>query len=360
MERYSRHIALNEIGHNGQQRINESSVLVIGAGGLGCPALQYLAAAGVGHIGIVDFDLVELSNLQRQVLFGTNDLGKNKAKAAKQALTHLNPEIRITAFDTRLTANNALDLMRDFDIILDGTDNFESRYIINDAALILGKPLVYGAIFKFEGQVSVFNYEEGPSYRCLFPNPPPINSIPNCAETGVLGVLPGIIGSMQANEVLKIILKIGKVLSGLVYCINTKTMSSYTFELSKRDEQTSAVIKRGMGRASDYKTASCELEVPSCTIDEAQSLENCHYLDVRNPDEQPKTNWTPIIEIPLDLLEAEIHKLHPNINYLVFCQSGNRSAKAVEILRGHGFLKTYNLSGGLINLNLKEEKSYEA
>ena len=208
MSRYSRHIILSEIRQEGQDKLNNSKVLVIGAGGLGCPVLQYLVAAGIGTVGIVDFDKVDISNLQRQVLFGTSSVGINKAIAAKKRLEDLNETINIYAIPEQLTTKNALQIFLDYDIIVDGTDNFSTRYLINDAALQLNKPVVYGAIYKFEGQVSVFNYNNGPSYRCLFPKPPQKGSIANCSEVGVLGVLPGIIGTMMANEVIKLILNL--------------------------------------------------------------------------------------------------------------------------------------------------------
>jgi len=219
MNRYSRHIALSEIGQAGQNKLLNAKVLVIGAGGLGCPILQYLADAGVGNIGIVDFDTIELSNLQRQVLFGSASIGLNKAEAAKTRLQDLNNTISITAYPKKLTHQNSLSLFKNYDIIVDGTDNFETRYLINDAAIITNKPVVFGAIYKFEGQVSVFNYKAGPSYRCLFSNQQEKEQSGHCEDLGVLGVLPGIIGSMQANEVLKIILEIGNILSGklLIY-----------------------------------------------------------------------------------------------------------------------------------------------
>ena len=223
MERYSRHIALNEIGVRGQEKISKAKVLVVGAGGLGCPVLQYLAAAGIGTLGIVDFDVVEESNLQRQILYGTSTTGENKALAAKKKLEDLNPTISIDAIPEKLAYSNVVSLFNQYDIIVDGSDNFETRYLINDAALITNRPVVFGAIFKFEGQLSVFNYNNGPTYRCLFPVPPTKENIPNCSEVGVLGVLPGIVGSMQANEVLKIVLGIGEVLSGKLCCYNSKT-----------------------------------------------------------------------------------------------------------------------------------------
>ena len=222
MNRYSRHIALSEIGQAGQNKLLNAKVLVIGAGGLGCPILQYLAAAGVGNIGIVDFDTIELSNLQRQVLFGSASIGLNKAEAAKTRLQDLNNTISITAYPKKLTHQNSLSLFKNYDIIVDGTDNFETRYLINDAAIITNKPVVFGAIYKFEGQVSVFNYKAGPSYRCLFSNQQEKEQSGHCEDLGVLGVLPGIIGSMQANEVLKMILEIGNILSGKLLLYNAK------------------------------------------------------------------------------------------------------------------------------------------
>lgn len=232
MSRYNRHIILSEIGQQGQDKISNAKVLVVGAGGLGCPILQYLTAAGIGTIGIIDFDVVDISNLQRQVLFGSSSLGQNKAEAAKQRLKDLNNTISIISYPKKLTYKNAITLFNQYDIIVDGTDNFETRYLVNDACIITNKPLVFGAIYKFEGQISVFNYKNGPSYRCLFPNPPN-GTVPNCSEIGVLGVLPAIIGSMQANEILKIILGIGNVLSGKLLCYNALTLQISTLTLKE-------------------------------------------------------------------------------------------------------------------------------
>ena len=244
MSRYNRHIILSEIGQAGQDKISNAKVLVIGAGGLGCPILQYLTAAGVGSIGIVDFDSVNISNLQRQVLFGTSTLGKNKAEAAKQRLEDLNDEISIVAYPKKLTHCNAVDLFHKYDIIVDGTDNFETRYLVNDACIISNKPLVFGAIYKFEGQVSIFNYKNGPSYRCIFPHPPEKGSIPNCSEVGVLGVLPGIIGAMQANEVIKIILELGNMLSGKLLCFNALTLQNSIIRISRSEKTIQSVLKK--------------------------------------------------------------------------------------------------------------------
>jgi len=243
MSRYNRHIILSEIGQAGQDKISNAKVLVIGAGGLGCPILQYLTAAGVGSIGIVDFDVVDISNLQRQVLYGTSTLGKNKAEAAKQRLEDLNDDVSIIAYPEKLTHKNAVNLFQQYDIIVDGTDNFETRYLVNDACIITSKPLVFGAIYKFEGQVSVFNFKNGPSYRCLFPNPPEKDSVSNCSEIGVLGVLPGIIGAMQANEVLKIILELGNTLSGKLLCYNALTLQNSILKINRSEETIQSILK---------------------------------------------------------------------------------------------------------------------
>ena len=235
--RYSRHILLDKIGLEGQEKLKGAKVLVIGAGGLGCPVLQYLTAAGVGTIGIIDFDIVDETNLQRQILFTVNDVGVNKAEAAENRLRQLNPYVRFNIYPERLTTKNALNLFSEYDIIVDGTDNFSTRYLVNDACVITGKPLVYGAIYKFEGQVAVFNFNGGPSYRCLFPEPPKSGSVPNCSEVGVIGVLPGLIGTQQANEVIKLILEIGEPLSGKLLTYNSLDNSFFTLKVNRSEEQ---------------------------------------------------------------------------------------------------------------------------
>ena len=249
-DRYNRHIIISEIGQRGQNKLSSAKVLMVGAGGLGCPVLQYLVAAGIGTIGIIDFDIVEKSNLQRQVLYGESSLGENKAIAAKTKLKDLNNEIEILAYPEKLTFQNAIDLFRQFDIIVDGTDNFETRYLINDACILTDKPLVFGAIYKFQGQVSVFNYKNGPTYRCAFPVKPIQSEIPNCSQVGVLGVLPGVIGTMQANEVLKIVLGIGDVLSGRLLCYDALTNQTSTIKLNRSDNE----IQKVMSGSDDFKT----------------------------------------------------------------------------------------------------------
>ena len=232
-QRYSRHIIIPEIGIIGQEKIKNSKVLVIGAGGLGCPVGQYLAAAGVGTIGIVDFDEVDESNLQRQILFTPEDIGKSKAEVAAQKLKKQNPNLQFTIYNLQFTSANSLDIIKNYDIIVDGSDNFPTRYLVNDSCVILGKPLVSGSVFKFQGQVSVFNYKNGPTYRCLFPEPPNSDDVPNCTEIGVLGVLSGIIGTIMANETLKIILEIGKVLSGKLLVMDTLSLTMQTLSFRR-------------------------------------------------------------------------------------------------------------------------------
>jgi len=356
--RYNRHIILSEIGQTGQDKISNTKVLVIGAGGLGCPVLQYLTAAGVGTIGIMDFDVVELSNLQRQVLFGKSSLGKNKAQAAKKRLEDLNDAITIIAYAEKLTHQNAIDLFQRYDIIVDGTDNFETRYLINDACVITNTPLAFGAIFKFEGQVSVFNYKNGPTYRCLFPNPPEQDSIPNCSEIGVLGVLPGIIGSMQANEVLKIILELGTTLSGKLLCYNALTLQNSILKISRDETTIAKVIKN---KANFHKTKidfNCSVEVVTVSIKKLLSEENIQFIDVREAIEQPKIENLQVTEIPLSALENNLNKIHPTKKKALFCKSGLRSKRAVEALQSLDIQNCFNIKEGAseIENELKEYK----
>lgn len=347
MDRYSRHINLKEIGLEGQTKLSNAKVLVIGAGGLGCPALQYLAAAGVGTLGIVDFDVVEASNLQRQVLFGTSSLGKNKALAAKERLTDLNPTISIQAYPEKLRKDNALRLFEEYDSIVDGSDNFETRYLANDASLLTGKPLVFGAIYKFEGQVSVFNHNYGPSYRCLFPNPPE-NTIPNCAETGVLGVLPGIIGSMQANEVLKLILGLGDVLSGKLWCFNALTTQVTTFAVKRNDTQIKSVLNNGL--LDSYQIESCKIEAEVISLKDTFKLQNIQWIDVREKGETPSIDNPDILNIPLSTFENNLDKLNNNNSLVFFCQHGVRSNQAVRICKQNNIKNCFSLKEGATDI----------
>lgn len=347
--RYSRHILLPEIGKVGQQKINDAKVLVVGAGGLGCPILQYLTAAGIGTLGIVDFDVVDESNLQRQILYGTSSLGVNKALAAKERLSDLNSLITINAYPEKLTPDNALGLFQQYDIIVDGTDNFSTRYLINDAVILTNKPLVYGAIYKFEGQVAVFNYKNGPSYRCLFPAPPEEGTIGNCADIGVLGVLPGIIGIMQANEVLKLVLDLGTVLSGKLLCFNALSNTSITLKLKRSELEIEKVIsQKEQFKSIHSKAISCETPVIEISIEDALQKENVQFIDVREPHEQPKLEHLNPVEIPLGTLKENLNKIDPKIETVVFCQSGVRSKKAVSLLQEQHITNCSSLKGGAL------------
>lgn len=351
MNRYNRHIILSEIGEEGQNKINQAKVLVIGAGGLGCPILQYLAAAGIGTIGIIDFDVVDLSNLQRQVLFGSSSLGKNKALAAKKRLEDLNNSITINAYPKQLTHQNAVELFKQYDIIVDGSDNFETRYLVNDAAIITNKPLVFGAIYKFEGQISVFNYQNGPSYRCLFPTPPEKGTVPNCSEIGVLGVLPGIIGSMQANEVLKMVLGIGQVLSGQLFCYNALTLKTSTLKVSRNQEAINTVLNN-QDNFSNKKTKlnNCELEIKTVSIKNILSKNNIQLIDVREADELPKVENIKVTTIPLSELQQQLDKIDPKKEKYLFCQSGIRSKKAVSILQSLNINNCFSINEGALEI----------
>ncbi|MFD0988912.1 molybdopterin-synthase adenylyltransferase MoeB [Mariniflexile jejuense] len=344
MERYNRHIILSEIGQIGQDKISKAKVLVIGAGGLGCPVLQYLTAAGVGTLGIIDFDVVEKSNLQRQVLFGSSSLGKNKAIAAKERLQDLNEDIVLIAYPEKLTHQNAIALFNKYDIIVDGSDNFETRYLVNDACIITNKPLVFGAIYKFEGQVSVFNYQNGPSYRCLFPNSPEKHSVQNCSEIGVLGVLPGIIGNMQANEVLKIILGIGNVLSGKLLCYNALTTQTSTLKINKFDKNFSTLSKESFH--NNKISILCEIRIEEVSIEEVFNKENVQFIDVREVHEQPKVTCLNATSIPLNALKDSLLKIDSNKDKMIFCQSGIRSKQAVTILKNANMQNCFSIKEG--------------
>jgi len=348
MNRYSRHILLNEIGKEGQERLSKAKVLVVGAGGLGCPVLQYLAAAGVGTLGVIDDDIVETSNLQRQILFGESVLGKNKAIAAKERLMDLNTEINIIAYPKRLTPLNALILFNDYDIIVDGTDNFASRYLINDASLISGKPLVYGSIYKFEGQVSVFNYHGGASYRCLFPLPPKSGEVPNCSEIGVLGVLPGIIGTMQANEVLKLILRLGEVLSGKLLIYNALSARVTTLNFHKSEEETEKVWRTKDSFKNNYPDFCCETTSNEILAEEAFHKNNVQFIDIREKYEQPTISLENYIQIPLSEFENRLKEIDNTKQNFIFCQSGIRSKRAVTLLKANGINNCYSVKGGVM------------
>ncbi len=352
-ERYNRHLKLDNVGLMGQEKLKNAKVLVIGAGGLGCPILLYLTAAGIGKIGVIDDDVIEESNLQRQILFNTEDIGKQKAVVATEKLSKQNPFVQLTHYNERLTIKNALNLFNQYDIIVDGTDNFSTRYLINDACVLTNKPLVFGAIYKFEGQVSVFNYKGGPSYRCLFPEPPKEDSTPNCSEVGVLGVLPGIIGTMQASEVLKIVLNIGEVLSGKLQVLNLLDNTNYTLQVSKNNEQIENVKSKGLEKDYDlFCGLNKSKTFKSITVLEAKALVKHNdylFLDVREEWEQPQIKELNALQIPFDELDDLAHKIPKDKKVIVFCQTGGRSKQAILFLeKEFDFHNLYNLEGGIL------------
>ncbi|WP_374173433.1 molybdopterin-synthase adenylyltransferase MoeB [Flavobacterium tructae] len=350
-DRYNRQIILPQIGDEGQRKLSESKVLVIGAGGLGAAILPYLAAAGVGQIGIVDDDVIEISNLHRQVIYKSSAVGKSKAEEAKRMILELNPEVKADAFAEKLSAKNAVSLFEKYDIIVDATDHIAIKYLINDACLLTNKPMVYGSIFRFQGQVSVFNYQNGPTYRCLYPNENS-NSL-NCEDAGVIGISVGIIGMLQANEVLKMILGIGEVLSGkiLVYTILNNEQQKYDFD--KSDIQP---INREIFEAK-YNTVENRVEeIDFQEIAEEINKDEVLFLDVRNEDELPKISLKYSIQIPLNNLESEIEKLDKNQLIYVFCQSGIRSKIAAQLFQKHQFKNIKSIAGGALAMKqlLKE------
>ena len=358
MERYNRHIILSEIGQNGQNKLSKAKVLVVGAGGLGCPILQYLTAAGVGTVGVIDFDIVETSNLQRQVLFGTSSLGKNKAEAAKSRLSDLNDRITINAYPERLNYQNAIDLFGQYDIIVDGTDNFETRYLINDACVITNKPLVFGAIYKFQGQVSVFNHDNGPTYRCAFPNKPKKDELLNCSEVGVLGVLPGIIGTLQANEVLKIILGIGKVLSGKLLCYDALTNQTTVLSIKRSETEFQKVLTH-KNNFHEQRFENSFGDYSEISIKDILNKENFQFIDIREAHEQPEVEGVPVTRIPLSELENYLDKLSVTKEKAVFCQSGIRTKKAISILKQNNILNCHCIKEGASEINDYIKRSHK-
>ncbi|WP_035336917.1 HesA/MoeB/ThiF family protein [Dokdonia sp. PRO95] len=331
-QQYSRHLILDEIGLEGQLKIKNASVLVIGAGGLGCPVLQYLTAAGVGRIGVIDNDVVEQSNLQRQILYTHDDIGSNKAITAASRLEKLNPYITLDTYPVRLTKDNALELFGSYDIIVDGSDNFATRYLVNDAAVLKDKPVVLGSIYKFEGQLAVYNYKSGPTYRCLYPTPPKQNEMPNCSEAGVLGALAGIIGALQANEVLKIICDIGEVLSGKLLTYNILSMSQMVLRFDK-DAYTDVSC------LEDKYDLQCELPIDNVgiTIEELNKHpEKYNLLDVREYHERA-LHHIGGQHIPLGELQNRAHEVLQTKDLVVYCKAGVRSKKAIELLQKEDF-----------------------
>jgi sulfur-carrier protein adenylyltransferase/sulfurtransferase len=341
--RYSKQTILPEIGTEGQEKLLAARVLVIGAGGLGCPVLQYLTAAGVGTIGIADGDNIDISNLQRQVLYTEQEIGQRKVSVAEKKLHALNPNIEITTYPIFIDSSNALDIMRSYDIIVDGSDNFATRYLINDACVILDKPLVSGAIYTFEGQVAVLNYNGGPTYRCIFPEPPQEGESPNCADIGVIATLPGIVGTIQANEVIKMITGVGEVLSGRLLVIDTLTMQStqFRFKLVEANKQITRLQE---------VVQNCEVPVKRIDYDELQLMmkndTSLQLVDVREIEEHAIGNIGGI-NIPLSQFETGMHLLDPGNTIVVYCASGTRSKHSAKLLVENGFTKVLDLKNGI-------------
>jgi sulfur-carrier protein adenylyltransferase/sulfurtransferase len=360
IQRYSRHLIMPEVGMDGQLKLKAAKVLCIGTGGLGAPLGQYLAAAGVGRIGLVDFDKVDLTNLQRQILFSTKDVGRPKIEAAAERLRGLNPDIQIDTFETMLTSANALDILKDYDVIVDGTDNFATRYLVNDACVLLGKPNVYGSIFRFEGQASIFGYPGGPCYRCLYPEPPPPGLVPSCAEGGVLGVLPGIVGSIQAAETLKLIIGKGEPLVGRLLLFDALSMRFRELKLRKNSECPVCGAHPTVTKLIDYAefcgVRGEEAPAPVSTVPEITPSElkarldrgdDLFILDVREPHEYQICNIGGYL-IPLGDLSRRVSELDSSREIVAHCRSGKRSAEASEFLRQAGFRKVLNLKGGIL------------
>jgi sulfur-carrier protein adenylyltransferase/sulfurtransferase len=361
--RYSRHLIMPEVGMEGQQKLKAARVLCIGAGGLGSPLALYLGAAGVGTLGIVDFDVVDYTNLQRQIIHSTADVGRKKLDSAAEKLKAINPFLNIRKFETRLTSENALELFRDFDIIADGTDNFPTRYLVNDACVLTGKPNVYGSIFRFEGQASVFATKDGPCYRCLYSDPPPPGLVPSCAEGGVLGILPGLVGVIQATEVIKLILGKGDPLIGRLLLIDALGMKFRELKLRKNPDCPACGTHRTITELIDYnefcgirgeekrEEKTVEAGIPEMQVEELKRRldagDDLFVLDVREPHEYQICNINGHL-IPLGDLPKRVNELDSTREIVAHCRSGVRSAKAVAFLQQSGFKKVHNLAGGIL------------
>lgn len=353
--RYSRHLILPEVGEEGQQKLKSSRVLIVGAGGLGSPAALYLAAAGVGGIGIADFDQVELVNLQRQIIHGTADIGAPKVDSAAEKMKDINPLIGIEKISQQLTSENALQIIANYDVVIDGTDNFPTRYLLNDACVISGKPYVYGSIFRFEGQAAVFGAKEGPCYRCLYPEPPPPHVVPDCAEGGVLGVLPGIVGSIQATEAIKLILNIGEPLIGQLLLFDALRMEFSKLRISKNRECPVCGDNPSVTELIDYEqfcgiTADAEDPVNITPLELKKKMDNREdilLLDVREQFEHQINRIDGDQLIPLFLIPLKLNELDRSKEIIIYCKNGNRSMDALRHLKQAGFKKVKNLAGGI-------------
>ena len=362
VERYSRHLIMPEVGMDGQLKLKAASVLCIGAGGLGSPVAMYLAAAGVGRLGLVDFDVVDYSNLQRQIIHGTPDVGRSKLESARDTLVAINPEVAIDLHETALSSSNAFDVLGDYDIVVDGTDNFPTRYLVNDACVLLRKPNVFGSIFRFEGQASVFATKQGPCYRCLYPEPPPPGLVPSCAEGGVLGILPGVVGTIQATETVKLIIGVGEPLINRFMIYDALRMKFRELKLRRDPECPVCGDRPTVTQLIDYEQF-CGIAPTSPALDDSPSgddvtVEELKFfidnndgvflLDVREPQEHQICSIPGSVLIPLGELPNRISELGGHEDVVVHCKSGVRSAKAVKILSDAGFKKVRNLSGGIL------------
>jgi molybdopterin/thiamine biosynthesis adenylyltransferase/rhodanese-related sulfurtransferase len=366
--RYSRHLIMPEVGMEGQQKLKAARVLCVGTGGLGSPLALYLAAAGVGTLGLVDFDVVDLTNLQRQIIHTTDDVGRPKLDSAAEKLAAINPFIQLRKFETKLTSANALDIIRQFDIVADGTDNFPTRYLVNDACVLTGKPNVYASIFRFEGHASVFAAERGPCYRCLYPEPPPPGLVPSCAEGGVLGILPGLLGVIQATEVIKLILGSGEPLIGRLLLVDALAMRFRELRLRKNPECPVCGANPTIRELIDYQEfcgirgeeAPASSDVPEIHPEELKARldagADVFILDVREPHEYQICNLGGHL-IPLGELPARMNELDSSREIVAHCRSGVRSAKAVTLLRQAGFAKVKNLAGGILAWSDKVDPS---
>ncbi len=364
LNRYSRHLSLPGVGLDGQQRLKAARVLIVGAGGLGSPIALYLAAAGVGTIGLVDQDVVDVTNLQRQLLHGTRDVGRSKLDSARDRLLDVNPHVQLELHQTWLTSANALELVARYDVIIDGTDNFNTRYLVNDACVLLNKPNVHGSVFQFDGQASVFATEDGPCYRCLYPEPPPPGMVQNCAEGGVLGVLPGLIGTIQATEALKLILHTGDTLAGRLLMIDALSMQFRSVTIT-RDPNCPACGTRTLAQLIDYDEF-CGIAGPATEVAAVAEItpatlaarrargDDLELIDVREPHEAQQTRIDGSRLIPLGTLPASIASLDRSREFVLVCRSGKRSAEAVRQLQAAGFDRVSSLAGGMVRWNTEE------
>lgn len=369
VERYSRHLIVPEVGMEGQLKLKQARVLLVGAGGLGAPLGMYLAAAGVGRIGMVDFDVVDLSNLQRQVIHGTSDVGRKKLDSAAEAMLDINPHVRIDRHETALTSENALDIIRDYDMVVDGTDNFPTRYLVNDACVLTGKPNVYGSIFRFEGQATVFAYPGGPCYRCLYPEPPPPGLVPSCAEGGVLGILPGTIGLIQATEAAKLILGIGERLVGRLLLYDALAMRFRELRLRRNPECPACGERPTITKLIDYHQfcgVPRQPEPPKAEEGDIDPVEvkaklergdDFQLIDVREPHEWNIANLPKARLIPLGELPRRTAELDAEAEIVLYCRSGVRSGKAANFLKKQGFPRARNMIGGILAWSDKVDPS---